>query len=133
MRRTVRFGVAALATAALLVSAPQAFAGSGHGRSGGDAVRGRCSGASTSKIKASPNNNQIEVDFEVDQNVVGDTWRVVITDNGLLVFRGTRVTQGTSGSFEVRKLIADQAGADAISARAKNLSTGEVCKASITA
>lgn len=99
----------------------------------GDIIKtGQCSGASTWKLKLSPENGQIEVEFEVDQNVVGDSWRVVIKDNGVRVFSGRRTTQAPSGSFEVRKVIANRAGADNIAAKATNLRTAEVCSASAT-
>jgi hypothetical protein len=99
----------------------------------GDIIKtGTCSGASTWKLKLSPENGKIEVDFEVDQNVVGDTWRVSFRDNGVLVFRGSAMTQAPSGSFEVRKVIADRAGPDNIVAKARNLRTDEVCRASAT-
>jgi hypothetical protein len=40
----------------------------------GDVIReGNCSARSTWKLKASPENGRIEVEFEVGQNVVGRT------------------------------------------------------------
>jgi hypothetical protein len=89
--------------------------------------RGSCSGSSDWKLKLSPENGRIEVEFEVDQNVVGDEWRVRIRHNGERVFRGTRTTRGASGSFEVRIVEDDLAGSDRFRARARNLSTDEVC------
>jgi hypothetical protein len=100
---------------------------------GGDVIRtGSCSGTSTWKLKVSPDNGRLEVDFEVDQNRAGDTWSVRMRDNGVLFFSGQRVTQAPSGSFEVRKLTANRAGADNIVARATNLRTGEVCRGTAT-
>jgi hypothetical protein len=100
----------------------------------GDIIKtGHCSAASTWKLKLSPENGKIEVEFEVDENVNGDTWQVTFKDNGVRVFRTTAVTQGPSGSFEVRKVIANRAGADNIVAKALNLRTGEVCKGAATA
>jgi len=99
----------------------------------GDIIKtGKCSGASTWKLKLSPENGKIEVEFVVDQNVVGDTWRVAFKDNGVLVFSGRAVTQAPSGSFEIRKVIADRAGPDNIVAKARNLRTDEVCRGSAT-
>jgi hypothetical protein len=107
-------------------SAPHAFASSGND---GDVIKeGPCSGASDWKLKLSPENGRLEVEFEVDQNVVGDTWRVQMKDNGTVFFRGRAVTKGPSGSFEVRKVTADQPGTDNVVAQAMNLSTGETCK-----
>lgn len=117
--RTLAVG---LMTVSLLAAAPAATAGSS------DVIkRGACSGASDWKLKLSPENGKIEVDFEVDQNVVGDTWRVRMRHNGDLFFSGRRTTKAPSGSFEVRRVEPNLAGTDRFRARARNLSTGEVC------
>jgi hypothetical protein len=93
-----------------------------------DVIReGPCSGRSDWKLKLSPEDGRIEVEFEVDQNVVGDEWRVRIRHDGEIAFRGTRTTRGASGSFELRIVEPNHAGADSFRARARNLSTDEVC------
>jgi len=126
MRKAVRFAIAGLMVAGLFsAAAPAAMA-----KGGADVVRqGTCTGNSTAKIKLSKDDGRIEVEFEVDQNKVGDTWRVKLSHNGDRFFSGTRTTQAPSGSFELRKLTNDAAGTDTIRARARNLSTGEVCTA----
>jgi hypothetical protein len=91
-------------------------------------VAGSCTGPATSKLKLSAEDGRIEVELEVDQNRVGVTWTVALRRNGTRVFRGTRVTRGPSGSFELRRLVADGAGAETISARATN-ARGQVCTA----
>jgi hypothetical protein len=94
----------------------------------GDVIRrGACSGASDWKLKLSEEDGRIEVEYEVDQNRVGDTWAVRIRHNGDLVFAGRRTTKAPSGSFEVRILQRNRAGDDVFRARAENLRTGEVC------
>jgi len=125
MRKAVRFAVAGLMVAGLFsAAAPAAMA------KGGDVVRqGTCTGNSTAKIKLSPEDGRIEVQFEVDQNKVGDTWRVKLFHNGDRFFTGTRTTQAPSGSFELRKVVDNAAGTDTVRARARNLSTNEVCTA----
>lgn len=95
--------------------------------------RGSCSGASDWKLKLSPENGRIEVEFEVDQNRVGDTWRIRMRRDGNVFFRGKRTTQPPSGSFEVRRVISNSAGSDTVVARAVNLRTDEVCRGSATA
>jgi len=124
MGKFARFGLAALMAGGILASAPQAFARDGI------TTEGACSGASTWKLTLSIDNGRVESEFEVDQNVVGDTWKVKMSDNGVIFFRGQAVTQGPSGSFEIRKFTANQPGADKILALAKNVSTGETCKGS---
>jgi hypothetical protein len=94
----------------------------------GDVIKtGSCSGASDWKLKLSPDNSGIEVEFEVDSNVNGQTWQVRILKNGAGIFSGSRVTRPPSGSFEIRKVTSDTAGTDRIRARAVNQATGEVC------
>ena len=94
----------------------------------GDVIRtGACTGRSDWKLKLSEENGRIEVEYEVDQNVVGDVWRVRIRHDGDLVFAGRRTTKAPSGSFEVRILQRDRAGDDVFRGRAVNLRTGETC------
>lgn len=94
----------------------------------GDVIRrGACGGASDWKLKLSEENGRIEVEYEVDQNRVGDSWRVRIRHDDALVFTGRRTTRAPSGSFEVRILQRDRAGDDVFRGRAVNLRTGEVC------
>jgi hypothetical protein len=123
MRTIIRVAVAGLLTAApLAMTAPAAQAGSD------DVIRtGSCSAASDWKLKLSPEDGRIEVEFEVDQNVVGDTWRLRFLRNGELFATAPATTTAPSGSFEVRKLANDGSGTDAFRVRAANLSTGEVC------
>jgi hypothetical protein len=131
MKTAVRVGLVGLMAATLFSWAPAAMARQGNG--GSDVVTsGSCSGASTWKLKLSPDNAQIEVEFEVDQNVVGDTWKLVMRDNGTVFFKGRATTTSASGSFEVRQLTADLEGSDHIVAKALNLSTGETCKGRAT-
>jgi len=122
MRRRVVWPIAVALTVASLGAAAPAMAGSN------DVIeKGSCSDASDWKLKLSPEDGNIEVEFEVDQNVVGDTWRVRMRHNGDLFFSGKRTTKSPSGSFEVRRVVDDLAGTDRIKARATNTSTDEVC------
>ncbi len=130
--RVIRFGLAAVVAVSALLGAATAAMAQGGGGGGGVTTSGSCSGASTWKLKLKPDNAQIEAQFEVDQNVIGDTWKVIMKDNGMVFFQGQRVTKGPSGSFEVKKLTADQAGSDTVAATATNLSTGEVCNGEAT-
>ncbi|HEY2802916.1 MAG TPA: hypothetical protein VGJ67_03250 [Actinomycetota bacterium] len=124
MRTAVRFAIAGLMVAGIFSAAPAAMA------KGGDVIRrGTCTGSSASKIKLSKEDGRIEVQFEVDENKAGDTWKVKLRHNGDVFFTGNRTTQAPSGSFEVRKLVNDAAGTDTVRARARNLSTDEVCTA----
>ena len=70
---------------------------------------------------------RLEVEFEVDSERRGQAWRVVLKNDGQVFFRGKRTTNA-SGEFEVKRFTRDGRGTDRIVARAKNLSTGEVCR-----
>jgi hypothetical protein len=120
----LRAMVATVVLAALLVGGPALPA---LAKDGDVIRRGACSGASDWKLKLSEEDGRIEVEYEVDQNRVGDTWRVRIRHDGDLVFAGTRITRASSGSFEVRILQRNRAGDDVFRGRAVNLRTGEVC------
>jgi len=96
------------------------------------AKSGTCSAASQSKLKVKADNGRLETEFEVDQNRVGKRWSVTIKRNGSNVFHSIRTTQAPSGSFEVRRLLAGGAGSRIV-ATAKSLSSGETCRAAITA
>jgi hypothetical protein len=112
--------------AAALLAVPVASAKGGHHR--GITVRGTCTQQSTSKLKLSRDDGRIEVEFEVDQNRNGVPWKVTLRRNGTRVTSFKATTHAPSGSFEIRRLIADRPGADRISARATR--SGEVCTAS---
>ena len=94
----------------------------------GDVIkRGSCSGSTDWKLKLSPEDNRIEVEYEVDSNVTGQSWRVKIFQNGDRIFAGTRQTKGASGSFEVRVVADDSAGTDTFRGKAVNAASGETC------
>jgi len=98
----------------------------------GDVERsGTCTGSSSAKLKLSPENGRIEVEFEVDQNRTGVRWEVVLKRNGSQAAAAHPTTRGPSGSFELRRVLADGAGADRVSAKAVSPS-GETCRAQAT-
>ena len=130
--KTMKVGVAgALGLVAMAIGVVPAAAESGSGND--DVIReGVCSAGSDWKLKAGLDDGQIDGEFEVDQNVVGDVWRVVIKDNGTEIFRTRTTTVAPSGSFEVDFRGANLEGNDRIVATARNLETGEVCRGVVT-
>jgi ABC-type transporter MlaC component len=124
-----------LMMAVLIVAAASALvAAAGSAAADGPEVirRGGCTGASDWKLKLKPEDGGIEVEFEVDQNRNGKKWRVVLRHNGAKFFNRIRKTQPPSGSFEVRRVVANKPGADTIRARARNLRSREVCRGRAT-
>ena len=97
---------------------------------GGDDDRvirtGPCSGTADWKLKVKTDDGRLEVEGEVDSNRVGQSWRWVMRHNGSVSARGTSVTTGRSGSFDVERKIVNLAGTDRIVFRATH--NGETCR-----
>ena len=116
---------------ATLAGALSLRAASALAKDGDVLARGSCTGASSAKLKLSPENGRgIEVELEVDQNRNGVRWNVVLTRNGVRVASLSRVTRGPSGSFEARRVISNRAGRDVVRATASR--NGERCFARAT-
>jgi hypothetical protein len=128
--RTIRTGAALVLP--LTVIAAVGLATPAHAKDGEVRTAGTCSSNSTWKLKAAPDNGRLEVQLEVDSNRVGQTWNWRLADNGVAVASGTAKTVAPSGSFEVKRFIANKAGADRIRARATNPATGETCLGALT-
>jgi hypothetical protein len=98
---TLRILVASLvASLVALASTAAALAKDGDVR-----VTGRCTAASSVKLRLSPEDGRLEVELEVDQNRSGVRWSVHLTRNGATVARTTAVTTPRSGSFSLRRVI----------------------------
>jgi hypothetical protein len=93
---------------------------------------GKCSNGASWKLKAKHDDGLIEVEFEVDQNISGRRWNVVLTRDGAVVFRGARITRPPSGSFELNRRIRNPAGSDRIVATARAARGGQVCRGALT-
>jgi hypothetical protein len=115
--------VAALSSALVVTGAPLAHA------KGGDAIirTGSCSGSADWKLKAKHDDGLIETEWEVDSNRSGQTWRVRVRDNGVLVVKTRATTTGASGSFSVERRVANRTGTDSLVARATDLNSGQTC------
>jgi hypothetical protein len=110
------------AAAAALATAPASVAKDGDVR-----ATGICTKSSAAKLKLSDEDGRIEVEFEVDQNRNGVPWRVAVRRNGALVASPVAITRAPSGSFTVRRLVANLAGADRVVAVGTSPS-GERCR-----
>lgn len=127
VRRMTAVGAAAVLALTVGPVGPAAAAGGG-----GDVVTksGQCTVNGTWKLKAKLRDGRIEVEFAVDINRNNRTFDVVLRDNGLLRFEGTRTTAAPSGSFTLERSIRDLPGADMIVARASRGTN--VCRGSVT-
>jgi hypothetical protein len=121
-----------LAAGALVLATLTVAALPGAAKDGDVIKQGACSAGSTWKLKLSPENGKIETEFEVDQNVNGQSWNTKLKLNGALVAQKVKVTKPPSGSFEFRRVLPNGAGNDVVVGRARNLSSGEVCRGQAT-
>ncbi len=131
MRNTMRRGAAVAAfTTALMIPLGLASAPAQARGGGGVEARGTCGAGVTFKLKAKHDDGRVEVEYELDSNRVGQLWTVSLTDNTVSIFSGQRRTAAPSGSFSVRVLTTDRAGADVIRSRATL--GGQVCSAAVS-
>ena len=131
-RTAARTAALTLSAAALGLSALTASPALASGDD--DAVQrsGSCSAGTEWKIKAKADDGRIEVEAEIDSNKVGQSWSWKFKDNGAVFATGTSTTTGPSGSFEVERKPANQAGTDSFVFRAVNPKSGEVCRATVS-
>ena len=101
--------------APLVATASPAFASGGGG---GVSASGACTNGGHFTLKAKHDDSRIEMEYQVDTNRAGQVWAVRITDNGAVVVSRHATTTGPSGSFTIRKFIADRPGPDKIRAHA---------------
>ncbi len=130
MRKLTRVGTVALLAGALVGTAVPAFA------EGDQEVinRGLCSEGSQWKVRIRTDGpNLLDLNFEVDSNVPGQTWRAAMAYNGDVVFNGFATTNQVDGEFDIDVEVANQAGADTLQAAARHRPTGEICRAQVTA
>ncbi|MDX6324602.1 MAG: hypothetical protein QOK15_956 [Nocardioidaceae bacterium] len=120
--------IAAMATLTMISAATALPAMPALAQGGNDVTRhGSCSGQTTWKLKAGPDDGRIEVEAEIDSNKAGQTWNWRLTHNGSLSAKGSATTAGASGSFTVRRTVTNLAGDDTLRFRAVNPRTDEVC------
>jgi hypothetical protein len=116
---------ASLATAAIALAPPSSARGVEVRSSG------TCAGTGTWKLKAKAQDRRIEVDYELDTNRVGQTWRVNLSDSSVVVYDGRSVTRAPSGSFEVERVIVNRPGRDVVRVVATSVRTGATCRGTV--
>lgn len=135
MHSITRIATSSMASLAL-IGATIASAGAVDARGGEAQIRasGDCSRSATWKLKVKQDDaGKLETEFEVDQDVNGARWRVVLKNDNVQYFNAIRTTHAPGGSFTVSRKTADGTGKDVITATARNLATGETCDASVAA
>jgi hypothetical protein len=117
---------AVLLLAVALVPVPGAVAASAND---GDDVRvtGKCTGGARSTMRLRARDEGIEVRFEVDHARAG-LWSATVVHERRVAWKGRYRVRSGGGSFELRRTIADLAGADAFTVRALG-PRGGTCRA----
>ena len=119
--RAIRTTIVAVAAVGLLAATP-AIA-----QTSMVVASGPCSGDSHWRLVLVEDHGKIDVGFKVVQGIVGDVWRVRVAHGRRIIFRGQLATYGDDGSFAIHLTNRDRPGPDFFWARARNLSTDEVC------
>ena len=122
----------ALLTALAALALPLASPVVAPAKDGDVRVSGKCTGSSSSKLKLGARDGGIEAEFEVDQNVSGQTWRVKFKRGGKIIRRAKATTKAPSGSFSLERRLPNRSGKDHVVGIAKNRATGERCRAGAT-
>jgi hypothetical protein len=114
----------------LMALCAPAAASARHGDDG-DEVRaaGTCGGGVRSELRLKARDGVIEAEVEVDHARRGSSWRLTLSQEGRVVWRG-RIT-ARSGSLRVERRLRDLAGADRVSVRASG-PRGVTCRATAT-
>jgi len=94
-------------------------------------VRGTCGKGATTKLRLRARDGGIKVQFEVDHNRSGVSWRVVLIQDRRVVWRGRARTRGAGDAFEIERRLRDLPGADRVTGRAWGPG-GITCAASAT-
>jgi hypothetical protein len=116
--------------ASLLVAlALPAGATARHGNDDEVRAAGTCGGSARSELKVKARDGGIEAEFEVDHTRRGSLWRVTLSQEGRVVWRGS--VRARSGSFSLERRLRDLAGADRVSAGASG-PRGVTCRATAT-
>jgi hypothetical protein len=133
MRSPLSLAAAVVVATAALSTSSAGLAAAEHGGGAGVVERqGSCSGSASWKLKAKPDDGRLKIEAEVDANRSGQVWSWRILHDGYVSFRGTRTTQGPSGSFSVERRVVDMSGQDSIGFRARNHASGQTCRGQLS-
>jgi hypothetical protein len=126
----VRRPIALIITLLLALGAP-AVAGARHGNDDEVRAAGTCGGGVRSELELKARDGGIEAEVEVDHARRGSSWRVTVSQEGRVAWRGSVRAGRGSGSFSIERRLRDFAGADRVTVRASGPG-GVTCRASAT-
>ena len=122
MRKALMVMIAGAIALTIAAAAPAANA------AGAAVTKSGTCGRHTWSLALNHDHGRIEADYKLNKVSAGSTWRVVMKDNGVRFFRGTR-TATTERHIEVDTFTRNRTGTDTITVRAANLASGQVCTA----
>jgi hypothetical protein len=123
MRRRLWTGALAAIVIAVLFAAP-AYASDAKRR------EGSCSGSGRWELRVSRRSSgSLRVRFEVRDVPDDDPWQIFISDNGHLIYAGSKTSE--DGRIRVRTVTGDRRGRDRIRAYAVDADTGESCSGAV--
>jgi hypothetical protein len=104
-----------------------------HGGGDDDRVRtaGTCGGGVRSQLELRADDGAIAVEFRASRARRDSAWRVTLSQEGRVAWRGTVRARGGDGAFRIRRGLRDLAGADRVSVRASG-PRGVACRATAT-
>lgn len=103
-----------------------------HGGGGGDdraRVDATCGGSVRARLELRAGDGGIETRFDLDRAPRGSAWRITLTQEGRVAWRGRATAR--RGAFRVRRTVRDLSGADRIGVRASG-PRGLSCRAYAT-
>jgi hypothetical protein len=90
---------------------------------------GTCTGSSKANLRVRAEDGEIRVRFEIDTRAAGSRWRVVLLHERRIAYRGVLRAKRSGGEVELRRVVDDWFGTDALVVRAIG-PRGETCRAS---
>lgn len=118
---------AAIATAGALIGVPASAA---TPSTGGTTTSSYPNGVHATLQLRHSDPGRIEAGFEIDHAKLNSVWRVRLMHDGSVYFRGQRTVTAPDGSFSIDRVLPNLGGTDTVSAIARNLATGQVCRVS---
>lgn len=102
-----------------------------HGGGGDDRVRvdATCGGGVRARLELRAEDGSIETRFDLDRAPRNSSWRITLTQEGRVAWRGKATAR--RGSFRVRRTVRDLSGADRVGLRASG-PRGISCRAYAT-
>lgn len=105
-----------MSTLPAVLAAVAAIASHGGGDDDRVRVEATCGGGVRARLELRAEDDRIEVRFDLDRAARNSAWRVTMTQEGRVAWRGKATAR--RGAFRVRRTVRDLSGADRVGVRA---------------